>query len=167
MAYRNKTYVCFDADTDMHYYRLMHAWKENEKIDFDFYDAHEINNLMKISSEDTIKRKLRERLLNSKILVVLIGQKTKNLHTYVRWEMEQAIKLDLPIIAVNLNKMRQKDEKLCPPILRNELAVHISFEAKILEYALSNWINEHPSLRKSNISESRLYPTAIYKSLGI
>ena len=28
MAYRNKTYVCFDGDKDMHYYRLMCAWKQ-------------------------------------------------------------------------------------------------------------------------------------------
>lgn len=46
MPYRNKTYVAFDADTDMHYYRIMQAWKEHDHIDFDFHNAHEMNNLM-------------------------------------------------------------------------------------------------------------------------
>ena len=32
MSYKNKTYVCFDADSDIHWYRLMTAWKENENI---------------------------------------------------------------------------------------------------------------------------------------
>ena len=32
MAYKNKTYVCFDADNDIKYYNLMKAWKENETI---------------------------------------------------------------------------------------------------------------------------------------
>jgi hypothetical protein len=36
MAYRNKTYVCFDADNDMRYYTMMKAWKQNENISFDF-----------------------------------------------------------------------------------------------------------------------------------
>ena len=27
MGYRNKTYIAFDGDNDMHYYRLMTAWK--------------------------------------------------------------------------------------------------------------------------------------------
>jgi hypothetical protein len=43
MSYRNKTYVGFDADTDMHYYRLIQAWKANKNIDFNFYNVHDIN----------------------------------------------------------------------------------------------------------------------------
>ena len=27
MAYRNKTYIAFDGDNDMHYYRLMTAFR--------------------------------------------------------------------------------------------------------------------------------------------
>ncbi len=116
MAYRNKTYVCFDADNDIRYYRLMTAWKENDRIAFDFHNAHEINNLRDGSSEETIKRKLRERLQNTKVLVVLIGEQTKSLYKYVRWEIEYAIEHDIPIIGVNLNDNRKKNS-LCPPIL--------------------------------------------------
>lgn len=35
MSYRNKTYVAF-ASEDIKFYRLMEAWKANEKIDFNF-----------------------------------------------------------------------------------------------------------------------------------
>ena len=70
MAYRNKTYICFDADNDIHYYNLMKAWKASKKIDFDFYNAHEINTIRDTNQEQTIKRKLRERLQNAKILMV-------------------------------------------------------------------------------------------------
>ena len=34
MAYRNKTYVAFDADSDIRYYRLMTAWKQSDYSDF-------------------------------------------------------------------------------------------------------------------------------------
>ena len=37
----------FDADTDIHIYRLMTAWKDNNNIDFNFHDAHDLNNLKK------------------------------------------------------------------------------------------------------------------------
>ena len=75
MAYRNKTYICFDADNDMKYYNLMKAWKENDNIAFNFHNAHEINNLRDGSSEGQIKKKLRERLKDTKVLVLLIGEK--------------------------------------------------------------------------------------------
>lgn len=41
MSYRNKTYVAF-ASEDIHCYRLMEAWRDNEHIDFDFFDAHDL-----------------------------------------------------------------------------------------------------------------------------
>lgn len=102
MAYRNKTYVAFDGDNDIHYYRTMKMWKQNDKSDFNFFDAHDLNNARDTSSEDTIKRRLRERLSNSKVFVLLVGDGTRYLYKFVRWEIEQAVKLNLPIIVVNL-----------------------------------------------------------------
>ena len=72
MSYTNKTYVAFDADSDIHYYRLMQAWKQSDNNDFNFYNAHDLNNLMQWSSEETIKEKLQERFRNTKIFVLLV-----------------------------------------------------------------------------------------------
>jgi hypothetical protein len=43
MSYRNKTYVAFDGDEDMRAYNIMRAWVESDHIDFNFYNAHDIN----------------------------------------------------------------------------------------------------------------------------
>ena len=58
MAYRNKTYVCFDGDTDMSYYRLMQAWHQNDRSPFSFYNAHDLNTARDTSQEESIKRQL-------------------------------------------------------------------------------------------------------------
>ncbi len=143
----------------------MTAWKENDQIAFNFHNAHEINNLRDGSSEETIKRKLRERLINTKVLVVLIGENTKNLYKYVRWEIEYAIENDIPIIAVNLNKKKQIDQKLCPPILRDELAMHIPFERKTIDYALNNWPSSHVQHRRNGDSGAYHYKESVYNNL--
>jgi len=140
VAYRNKTYVIFDADNDIKSYRLMQAWKAHEHIDFDFYDAHELNNLWQGSTEETIKRKLRERMNNAKQVIVLVGQSTKNLYKFVRWEIELALDMDLPIVVVNLNQKRVVDEALCPANLRNQPSLHVSFQPKIIQFALDNFV---------------------------
>lgn len=167
MAYRNKTYVCFDADNDIHYYRLMQAWKQNDNTEFDFYNAHELNRLLPTSSEDTIKRKLRERLLNTKTFIVLIGKQTQFLYRFVRWEMEQALSLNLPIVAVNLNGKRRMDSERCPAIIRNELAIHVSFNAKIIQYSLEHWEFWHYDYKKKGINEAYYFEDKIYSDLGI
>jgi hypothetical protein len=163
MSYVNKTYVCFDADTDILYYRLMTAWKENDKIQFNFHNAHELNKIHKENEETEIKSKLRERLKNTKVLVVLIGKKTKNLYKYVRWEIEYAVEKDIPIIAVNLNGKKKIDAKLCPPILKQTLAMHIPFGQKIIDYALNKWPTKHESYKKHN--KPCNYTDTIYKAL--
>jgi hypothetical protein len=59
---------------------------------------------------------------------VLIGEKTKFLRKFVQWEMEVALRLGLPIIGVNLNDSKHKDD-LCPAAIRDELAVFAPFGA--------------------------------------
>ena len=162
---RDKTYVCFDADTDIHLYRLMTAWHENERFDFNFENAHDINTLRKWSSEETIKTKLRERLKNTKVLVVLIGENTKNLYKYVRWEIEYAIENDIPIIAVNLNGARSRDSDLCPPLLKDELAIHISYGPKIMHYALEHWPSSHESHKAKKEIAPYSYKSSVYENL--
>lgn len=61
---------------------------------------------------------------NSKIFVLLVGEGTRNLYKFVRWEIEQAIKSDLPIIVVNLPKTpggegKSMDSDRCPKIARD------------------------------------------------
>ena len=166
MAYKNKTYVCFDADNDILYYNLMKAWKENENIAFDFHNAHEINSLRDGSSEEQIKKKLRERLVSTKVLVILIGKYTKNLYKYVRWEIEYSIEKNIPIIAVNLNKKKSQDD-LCPPILKDELTIYIPFGQKIIDYALNNWPSIHSSCKSKGNIEAYHYKKEVYDRLGL
>lgn len=167
MTYRNKTYVCFDGDRDINYYRLMCAWKKHEGISFDFYNAHNLNTARDNSQEESIKKQLRIRLNNSKVLVVLIGEQTRYLYRFVKWEMEQAIQMKMPIIAVNLNGQRQQDVDRCPPVIRNELIIHVSFNAAILQYALENWPDNHQRYYMEGRSGAFYYKPEIYQQLGL
>ncbi len=166
-TYTNKTYIAFDADNNIRHYRLMQAWKKNDNTSFNFYDAHDLNNLMSYASEETIKAKLAERLRNTKVFIILIGNNTKYLYKFVRWEIEQAIKREIPIIAVNLNGERGMDNNLCPAVLQDVLAVHVSYNQKIIEYAINNWEASDKAYRKEGKSGSYYYKDSVYKSLGL
>ena len=167
MAYRNKVYISFDGDNDIHYYRLMQAWKQNDNTDFNFYNAHDLNTARDSSQEESIKRQLRIRFQNTKTFVILIGESTRYLYKFVRWEMEQALALDLPIIGVNLNGLRYQDSEKCPPIIRDELAIYISYNAAILQYALETWPMKHSSLKLQGKSGPYYYKQSHYQALGL
>lgn len=117
----------------------MRAWKANANIEFNFHDAHDINELRNNSSEDVVKRKLRERLTNTKQAIVLIGEKTKNLYRYVRWEIDCCLEMGIPIVGVNLNGKTRIDENLCPPILKEKCVLYVPFKMEPIKRALDGF----------------------------
>jgi len=166
MSYRNKTYVIFDGDNDMWAYAYMMGWKNREHIDFNFHNAHDLAPIAERVGEETVKRQLRERFSSAKQVIVLVGEHTKNLSRFVRWEMQVAQRLGLPIIAVNLNGRERVDTNLCPPMLCDEYVVHIPFKAKIIRHALDNFPDEF-ARRASVAQAARHYDDSVYQKLGL
>lgn len=162
MAYRNKVYVAFDGDNDMRYYDLMRAW--SVKDEFDFNDAHDLHSARDSSTEESIKKSLMDRFNNSKLFILLVGEHTKYLTKFVKWEIEVAIRLKLPIVAVNLNKSRQEDD-LLPAVLRSELHMVVAYDEDIMKYAMENWPIEDANHRKRNESGGYYYPDSVYSKL--
>lgn len=151
-----KTFVGFSS-TDIRYYRLMLAWKENENINFNFANyqlAQEINS----EDEAYIKRKCRERINMAGTFVVLIGQDTRSKHKYVRWEIEVALEKGCRIIGVNLDGSRTMIKETCPPIIQDIGAIFVPFSPKIVGYALENF--------KMHDKGNWYYPDEFYKNLG-
>jgi hypothetical protein len=166
MSYRNKTYVIFSSN-DINYYNLMCAWKENENVEFDFNDAHDIGDIREDSQEETIKRRLRERFSNSRQVIVLIGEDTRYKYKYVRWEIEVAQDLDLPIIAVNINDKREMDPVRCPTILKGKCVLHVSFNLKIVQYALDMWEDYYKDHKDSPDKVDLSLKNSVYDDLGL
>lgn len=167
MSYQNKTFVSFDGDSDMVYYRLMQAWKQNDGINFNFYNAHDVNTARDSSQEESIKAQLAERMRNSKVFVLLVGERTRYLTKFVIWEIDQAISRNLPIIVVNLNGKRSMDDERCPTLAKGTLAVHVSFNASIMQHALENWPDSHKKLQGESKSGPYYYNDDVYKTKGL
>ncbi|HEY5990600.1 MAG TPA: TIR domain-containing protein [Streptosporangiaceae bacterium] len=151
MPYRNKLYIAFDGDEDMAYYRILLMWKANEHIDFDFYNAHDLYPANDSSLSESIKAQLRQRMLNSKVMLLLVGARTKYLRNFVPYEIRLARRLDIPMIVANINGRRGYDANRCPSAVTetDTNTVHISFEAKIIKYALDDYPDYYHSHKLS------------------
>lgn len=167
MSYRSKTYVAFDGDSDMNYYRLMEAWRATDGSRFNFINAHDINMAKDSSQVASIKRQLAERLNNSRIFVLLIGERTRLLRKFVRWEIERAIQSDLPIVCCNLNGKRSMDQGLCPALLRKHLAIHVPYKKEAIRHALAKWQASHIKHRQKKQDGPYYYSADTYHSLGL
>ncbi|MEJ3657168.1 TIR domain-containing protein [Actinomycetes bacterium KLBMP 9759] len=169
MSYRNKTYVAF-ASEDIKSYWLMKAWRENEKIDFDFHNAHDLSTALDTSQPDTIRRSLRQRLNNTK-QVVLLGStvcKTKaaKKSSFIHYEVETIIKLNLPVVVANLDQDRTIDRSFIPQMILDAdyYTISVSFQPKIIKHALDDYAVEYA---KSSNTGPYYYRATTYANLGL
>lgn len=169
MSYRNKTYVAF-ASEDIHCYRLMEAWRENTKIDFSFFDAHDLYVARDTSQPETIKANLRQRLNNAKQVVLLGSRDAKRKggdgRSFLSYEVDTIIRLTLPVVVANLDGDRTVDRGFIPrPFLEaSYYTVSVSFQPAIIKYALDGYV---PAFRVGGKSGPHQYNAEIYKSLGL
>lgn len=161
------TYVIFDGDKDRYAYAFMKGWKVNDRVEFDFRDAHDIGSMTgRAQDEAYVKSELRKRMKASSQVVVLVGESTKNLRKYVGWEIDLALELGLPIIVVNLNDKRSMDPARCPVPLQSGYSVHVAFKRAIIKTALEAFPAEFVSRDRSS-TQSRNYGDEVYVLLGL
>lgn len=166
MAYINNFFLSFDYNNDVHYYWLMRAWRQDDGTKFNFYNAHDMNMSYDANLVLPIRQVLKNRLQQTQAFVILVGERTRYLE-FVRWEIEEAIGLHLPIICVNLNGFRHRDPIRCPSIISEKLSVHINFDAVVLQHALETWPIHHDSLKQRGYSSPYYYTQDDYIRLGV
>lgn len=161
------TYVIFDGDKDRYSYAFMKGWKANDRVEFDFRDAHDIGPMTgRAEDEAYVKAELRKRMKASSQVVVLLGESTKYLRKFVGWEIDLALELGLPIVVVNLNEKRQMDSDRCPVPLRTGYVLHVAFKRAIIKYALENFPAEFAA-RDRSLTGPRYYGDDVYRRVGL
>lgn len=85
MAYRNGTYVTFHAggttnptESDIKYYNTLKMWDANKHIDFKFVNSHDKTSAVRDTSKrETLYQRLRDRLNESKNMILILTEDTK------------------------------------------------------------------------------------------
>lgn len=167
MSYRNKTYVAF-ASENIHLYRLMEAWRENEKIDFTFFDAHDLFVSRDTSKPETIKRNLRERMKNAKQMVIIGTPEAKKKGgdgtSFLAHEVAVMMEFKLPVVIANHDGDKTVDKNFIPAPLLNAgyYTVSVAFSPKIIKHALDDYA---ATFAASSNKGPHQYPQSVYDGL--
>jgi hypothetical protein len=169
MAYRNGNYAAFyvaepfnasalgaHATKDFCYYNMLRAWKEKD-TSFPFNDSHDKTYNVRDNSawETTLKPRLRERIRNSKNIVLFLSSNTVSSRA-LREEIDYGINdQGLPVVVIypeydskdNLlinGSLKQSVKNLWDklPIFRDSMSkvptLHVPIKKEIIETALKN-----------------------------
>lgn len=171
MPYRNGTYIAFHAGgtsdptaSDIKYFNMMKAWHHNDDIDFRFSDSHQKTySVRDTSAKATLYARLRERLNESKNMVLIIGNTTRFDTDCVPYEIAYGIdSCGLPIICTypGYGAILQTPplRPLWPEALRSRIdngtarTVHVPFDRALVDMAI----------RQFNLNNMPGYPDTVY-----
>jgi hypothetical protein len=116
----------------------MEAWRDNDNIEFSFFDAHDLYKARDTSQPESIKARLSERMKNAKQFVLLGSTTAKrkggNGTSFLAHEVKTMIRLDLPIVVANLDGDRTVDTNFIPkPLLDADYyTLSVSFRVSVL-----------------------------------
>jgi hypothetical protein len=151
---------------------MMTAWKANQHIDFDFYDAHELHVSRDTSQRETIKANLRLRMKNAKQIILLGSAHAKRKggddYSFLAHEVDIILELELPVVIANLDGDRNIDKAFIPqPFLDADYyTLSVSFQPKIIQYALDNYAEKF-AVNKATQKGPHYYPAEHYTKLGL
>ncbi len=181
MAYRNGTYVAFHAEgtnqpgkSDMDYYNLMRAWSAHPDDEFTMINSHDKASAVRDSSKRaTLRKSLLDRLRNSKNMVLIISETTKNDTDWIPFEIAHAVDTyEIPIIATYADycpilapeNFRPLWPKALADRINNKTArvIHIPFKKEPIMDAIGQFT--HNSLPKGSLIR---YSDEAYRSWGL
>lgn len=148
--YKNGIYVAFDGggDTsiesgDIKIFNLMKAWVKNDD-NFNFVNSHEkTGNVRDDSKIETLKVSLRERLNNSKKMILILSNNTNFKNKILNWEIKYAIDMKMPIYVINLSEPNKEIKNLIQAFDNEEnISLIKKTSNKVKKEEILKWINE-------------------------
>lgn len=144
MAYRTRTYLAADWDTDIEVIDKLRSWNDSDYWGLSFTDAHDLMKAKDTSLNCTIKSSLGDRMDASKTFVLVVGTETKSLRagscyyckdydfgkhgckhgwstsskSYIEYECDKAKRDGLKIVVLYNSGYVFKDR--CPDSLKDE-----------------------------------------------
>lgn len=125
---KKKIYVIFDYKDNQNYRSLLQTWELDPNFDFVFNDPKPVES----ESVSRIKAEITRKMKDSKCCLVLIGRDTHK-NEWLSWEIENANKLGLILVAVKIDKSFKEPEVL----LGKQVSWAVSFKQDSIINALN------------------------------
>lgn len=166
LKYPGRIFVSYERESAWEYYMLMRAWRQTDGSSFDFVDMLYGN--VDFKFDDAYCESVRLRLLSCGVFLLLLNDRTRFCERVIKCELPIAMSVKVPIIVMNLNGLRFKDDLRVPEALSHHQSVHIGFAPQILQHALLNWPDYLSRIQVSAATPHfYYYSDSVYAGVGL
>ncbi len=104
---KRKVYISYDFENERHYKNLLLAWNAQ----FDFLVGDYSPGLLSSKNDGQIKAALSDKIKQASAFLVIIGKNTYR-NNWVKWEINKALELNIPIVAVKTERNNKTPDEL-------------------------------------------------------
>lgn len=160
-------YVAIDASHDIKYYEEFKLLLRNSDKHYTLFDSVDYYKELDKTADDVLKFKIQKNLERADVVVVLLSKTLKSMRKFSKWQIEHAVNIGKPIIAVNPNRIRSADYDVCPTILKSHLSLHIPYDARAFELAIYHWPESHEEHMKNEKDHRKIfkYADTVYQQI--
>lgn len=155
-----KIYVAIDASKDIKYYEDFKQMVSSTSDDYVMFDGIDYFKELDKTPDDVLKLKIQKNLERADVIVILLTKTLKSMRRFSKWQVEHAIRIGKPIIAINPNRIRSVDYDVCPTILKTHLSLHIPYDALAFSVAVRNWPESHYKHMENEKEQRKIYKYA-------
>lgn len=161
----DKIFVIFDFEKDLKLYNEMETWKNSEGESFNLVNSYETYKLLDKEQDEKIKELINLKIEGSSLATIILGQGIKSMRKLVKWQIEAAITLNIPLVVMNLNRIQSVDYDRVPSALKNVLALHTIFDPTMLEVSLHDWVIKFRDFKNNDKKGPYKYSLKTYELL--
>ena len=162
MCGEKQVFFSLNHASDTPIYQDLLAWFTQNHVAVTPWTTADFESNGTFSDEKERQALLIDQVANSSYAVVIVGEKSIDPESIDVQALNAAAWMKRPIIALNINQLKDIDRDRFPQLLMDQLVLHLPMEGQVVKYALESWKDESFKVRTMGQTGPVHYSNDIY-----
>ncbi len=162
MNSEKRVFFSLNHDTDASLYRELLQWLNDSRIAIDPWTTVDFERSSFAEDDRQRQMEIVDQVVNSDYVVVIVGDSSIDPESIDIQALNAAAWMKRPIIALNINQLKDIDRDHFPELMSDQLVLHLPMEGQVFKHALESWKDEAFRVRTMGQSGPVHYSHDIY-----
>lgn len=142
MTASKQVFFSLNHQVDKGLYRQLLQWLALNQVDIDPWTTEDLRREDHMASSVDTQNDLIQKVANSDYVVLIVGETGIEPESQEFKVLNAAAWMKRPLIALNVNQLRDIDRGRFPSLIADQLVLHIPMEGQAIKHALESWRDE-------------------------
>lgn len=142
MTASKQVFFSLNHQVDKGLYRQLLHWLALNQVEVDPWTTEDLERQGHFGASNDAQNELIQKVANSDYILLIVGETGIEPESPEFKVLNAAAWMKRPIIALNVNQLRDIDRARFPSLIADQLILHIPMEGQAIRHALESWRDE-------------------------